>query len=124
MQNLKGHVNVLTLRSEKELEGVDEKKNESKESEKTQPTCEFLEEEKEKTYVPSPSYKPHIPFPQRSAKAKIKKHFKKFVEIFKNVYINIPFIEELFQISYYTQFFKNIISNKQKLEDTETIMLT
>ncbi|XP_073222385.1 uncharacterized protein [Cicer arietinum] len=46
-------------------------------SEKTQPSSERIDEEKENPYVPLAPYKPPIPFPQRFAKAKIEEQFRK-----------------------------------------------
>lgn len=71
MQNLKRHVNVITLRSKIELEDADEENNKSKKSVKNQPTCEVVKKEKEEPYAPPPPYKRHIQFPQRIAKTKM-----------------------------------------------------
>lgn len=53
----------------------------------------------------------------------IEDHFRKFVKVLKNLYINIYFTKGLSQMSSYAKFFKEILSNKQKLEDTETVLL-
>lgn len=68
------------------------------------PAKEVVKEEKKESYVPPPPYKPFIMFAQRLTKAKIEDHFRKFVEILKRLYINIPLIEVLSQILYYVIF--------------------
>lgn len=69
-------------------------------------------------------YVPPIPFPQRLRKHKLDKQFEKFLEVFKKLHINIPFAEALSQMSSYAKFMKEILSNKRKLEEHETVMLT
>ena len=43
--------------------------------------------------------------------------------MFKKLHINIPFAEALEEMPKYTKFMKNILRNKRKLEDYETMML-
>ncbi|XP_058726201.1 uncharacterized protein LOC131597525 [Vicia villosa] len=81
-------------------------------------------EEKEAPYVPPPTYKPHIPYPQRTEKSKSIGQFKKFVELLKQLNITIPFIEAITQIPSYAKFLKEILSNRKKIEDSETVTLT
>ena len=52
------------------------------------------------------------------------KQFAKFLEVFKKLHIDIPFTEALAQMSTYMKFMKDILSNKRKLEDFETVALT
>lgn len=44
--------------------------------------------------------------------------------MFKKLHINIPFADALAQMPSYAKFMKDILSNKRKLEDHETVMLT
>ena len=67
---------------------------------------------------------PPMPFPQRLKKKNQDKQFSKFIEIFKKLHINIPFADALQQMLSYAKFLKEILSNKKKLEDEETVMLT
>ncbi|XP_022891706.1 uncharacterized protein LOC111406525 [Olea europaea var. sylvestris] len=69
------------------------------------------------------AYVPPIPFPQRLQKHKLDKQFHKFLYVIKKLYINIPFAEALAQMPSYAKFMKDILSNKRKLEDNETVML-
>ncbi|KAG8649385.1 hypothetical protein MANES_08G082266v8, partial [Manihot esculenta] len=83
---------------------------------------EVVEEPKVEVVVPS--YKPPIPFPQR-LKINIEvKNFLKFLEVFKKLLINIPFTEVLDQMPSFAKFLKEILSNKRRLDDQETVMLT
>ncbi|XP_058760778.1 uncharacterized protein LOC131634138 [Vicia villosa] len=81
-------------------------------------------EEKEAPYIPPPPYKPPIPYPQRLEKSKNIGQFKKFVELLKQLNITIPFTEAITQMPSYAKFLKEILSNKKKLEDNETVTLT
>ena len=54
----------------------------------------------------------------------MKKQFSKFLDAFKKLHINIPFVDALEQIPSYVKFIKEILSNKRKLKDSETVKLT
>ncbi|XP_022859548.1 uncharacterized protein LOC111380266 [Olea europaea var. sylvestris] len=85
---------------------------------------EDLEKSKDKAKSTVNPYGPLIPFPQRLKKQKMEQQYKKFLEVFKNLHINIPLADALFQMPSHAKFLKDIISNKCKLEDHETVMLT
>ncbi|KAL5572277.1 hypothetical protein UlMin_021874 [Ulmus minor] len=65
-----------------------------------------------------------IPFPQRLRKKNLDKQFSKFLNIFKSLHINLPFVEMLEQMPKYTKFLKDVLSNKRKLEECEAVALT
>ena len=65
-----------------------------------------------------------IPYPQHLKKNKLDKKFTKFMEVFKKLHINIPFADALEQMPSYVKFMKNIMSNKRRLSDFETVNLT
>lgn len=69
-------------------------------------------------------YEPPIPFPQRLRNHQYEQQYKKFLEVFTKLDINIPFVEALFKMPGYAKFPKDILSKKQKLEEHETVMLT
>jgi len=58
------------------------------------------------------------------AKAKLDLQFRKFLKVLKKLYINIPFTEALSQMPSYAKFLKEILSNKRKLEEYKTTVLT
>ncbi|XP_050897504.1 uncharacterized protein LOC127104366 [Lathyrus oleraceus] len=137
--NPKGHTNAITLRSGIELDEPTNPRiqnpamyqNFGKGTEKVnKPTNDGKKDEsreakdKEPIYVPSPPYKPPVPYPQRLVKSKNEGQFKKFVELLKKLNITIPFIEAITQMPSYAKFLKEILSNRKKLEDDKTVMLT
>ena len=65
-----------------------------------------------------------IPYPQRLKKHKLDKKFTKFMEVFKKLHINIPFGDALEQMPSYVKFMKDILSQKRRLADFETVNLT
>ncbi|XP_024043233.1 uncharacterized protein LOC112099933 [Citrus clementina] len=64
------------------------------------------------------------PFPQRFQKQKQDKHFSKFLEVLKQLHINIPFVEALEQMPNYVKFLKDILVRKRRLGKFETVVLT
>ncbi|XP_062080847.1 uncharacterized protein LOC133785642 [Humulus lupulus] len=130
---------VIDLRSGKEIEGgvtkdkkilpmVDNKiKSESV-------VCEIEKEEivaknniNEKPTMKKdnpPMYQPLLPYPQRFLKKNLDEKFAKFLEIFKKININIPFVDALEKMSSYVKFIKEVMSKKRKFEDYDTVKLT
>ena len=47
-----------------------------------------------------------------------------FIDIFKKLHINIPFLEALENMPSYVKFMKKILASKKKLEEYGTIALT
>ena len=54
-----------------------------------------------------------ISYPQRLKKNKLDKQFTKFMEAFKKLHINIPFIDALEHMPSYVKFMKDILSKKR-----------
>lgn len=50
--------------------------------------------------------------------------YTEFLEFFKKLCINIQFVDVLIQMPSYAKFLKDILSNKHKLEEHETVTLT
>ncbi|XP_052198364.1 uncharacterized protein LOC127805652 [Diospyros lotus] len=129
--NPKEQVNAITTRSGVQLPEIHVKRpGVAKQNGIIQEITDQLEEsdvaaEQEKV-IPSPvkPYVPPIPFPQRLSKHKMDKQFEKFLEVFKKLHINIPFADALAQMPSYMKFMKEILSNKRKLEEHETVNLT
>ncbi|XP_070040758.1 uncharacterized protein [Nicotiana tomentosiformis] len=69
-------------------------------------------------------YMPALPFLQKQRREKLDKQFRHFLEVLKQVHVNLPFIEVLSQIPVYAKFLKEILSNKRKLEETSDVKLT
>jgi len=117
-------MNSVTLRNGKQLEGPIGKANPSEiEKESSEPQVEGTKIEGEKQITPPP-FKPKIPFPQRFAKTKLDKQFKKFIEMMNKIYIDVPFTDVLTQMPTYAKTLKEILSKKRKIEEDETVNLT
>ncbi|XP_058762884.1 uncharacterized protein LOC131636270 [Vicia villosa] len=77
---------------------------------------------KEKEVEPKPTIK--LPFPKRNKKkGQHEKNFEKFLEMFKKLELNIPFLEALEQMPTYAKFMKDIILKKRTI-DRDPIILT
>ena len=70
------------------------------------------------------AYTSKVPFPQRLQKAKREEQFSKFLEIFKKIKINIPFVEAITQMPNYAKFLKDILSKKKKISEEGIVSLT
>ena len=111
-----------------EEERVEEKSEESVEEEVVEKEKQASAQPTSSNDTPQPSqvkaFVPPIPYPQRLKKYKEAQSFAKFLEVFKKLHINIPFAEALAQMPTYVKFLKELLSNKRKLEEFETVALT
>ena len=64
-----------------------------------------------------------IPYPQHLKKRKLEKQFTKFLEVFKKLHVNIPFVDALEKMPNYVKFMKEILSNKRRLSNFEIVNL-
>ena len=71
---------------------------------------------------PSP-YVLLVPYPQRLQKAKLDKQFTKFLEVFKKLHINIPFVDALAQMPNYVKFVKKYSQRKGSLKNSRLLHL-
>ena len=65
-----------------------------------------------------------MPYPQRLKKKEHDQQFAKSLERFKTLHINMLLVECLAQMPKYAKFLKELISNKKKLQEFETVTLT
>ncbi|XP_019248644.1 PREDICTED: uncharacterized protein LOC109227906 [Nicotiana attenuata] len=135
-KNPKEHLKFITLRSGKELDEpyadkqeknqieqqVDMGKNIEKPSEPSKEKEIKNKEEKISEKMAAPPVT--IPFPQKMKREKVDGQFAKFLEILKQIHINIPFTDALLQMPSYAKFLKEILSSKKKLEEVYVVMLT
>ncbi|KAL5560607.1 hypothetical protein UlMin_036818 [Ulmus minor] len=121
-RNPREEANAITLRSGKELEKSKEASKQAIEEDtsvsKNQPATTTIEQP-----LPKPSTNA-VPFPQRLRKQNLDKQFSKFIDIFKSLHINLPFVDMLEQMPKYAKFLKEVLSNKRRLEGNEKVMLT
>ena len=130
------HVKAVTLRSGKELAMQEQSPvTEEVETEKViqpgQNDNTDIEQPQEKQSVgntteakDNPQPIALISYPQHLKKHKLNKQFTKLMEAFKKLHINIPYIDALEQMPTYVKFMKDILSQKRRLADFETVNLT
>ncbi|XP_022155224.1 uncharacterized protein LOC111022366 [Momordica charantia] len=70
------------------------------------------------------SFAPIPPFPQRLAMKNQETQFRKFLDILKQLHINIPLVDALEQMLNYAMFQNDIVSRKKKLGELEMIAMT
>ncbi|XP_074377951.1 uncharacterized protein LOC141719468 [Apium graveolens] len=75
-------------------------------------------------HAPIKPYIPLIPFPQRLKNSKLEKQYEKFLKMFLEIHISIPFADALAQMPLYVKFMNEVLSNRKKLKEVETITLT
>ncbi|XP_052209216.1 uncharacterized protein LOC127812732 [Diospyros lotus] len=68
-------------------------------------------------------YVPPLPFPQR-LKQHQNQQFAKFFKMLKKLHINIALVDSITQVPSYAKFLKEILANKRKLAEFETIKLS
>ncbi|XP_070056750.1 uncharacterized protein [Nicotiana tomentosiformis] len=71
----------------------------------------------------APLPKPPPPYPQRLAKKNGENQFKKFIDMMKNLSINVPLVEALEKMPGYAKFMKDLVTKKRSI-NFETIKVT
>ena len=65
-----------------------------------------------------------VPFLQRLQKEKMEEQFSRFLDMFKKIEINIPFVEALAQMPNYAKFLKDNLSKKRMFTKEGVVNLT
>ena len=122
------HVKAVTLRSGIELaipgqppvigeveteEVIQTNQNDKTEKEQPQEKKSVEEEIEAKDRPATTEPIAPIPYPQCLKKNKLDKQFTKFMEVFKKLHINIPFVDALEHMPSYVTFRKDILSKKR-----------
>src|SRR4051812_24286270 len=137
-KNPREHVNAITLRSgtrydeppmKTSTEVAKEREIPPTEKEVNDEVNEQEEKEKERKRVEEgvQKYKEkydRISFPSRLKKQTEDTHYRKFLEMFRSLHINIPFADVLEQMPRYAKYLKEMITKKRKWAQHETVMLT
>ncbi|XP_017227639.1 uncharacterized protein LOC108203313 [Daucus carota subsp. sativus] len=132
--NAQEHCKAITLRSGRELPEVrvpelSDATLPPKKRKSYQTTVKIAEKivDDPKEYIAPKAhvkqYVPPIPFPQRLTNRKLEKQYEKFLKMFREIHISIPFADALAQMPRYAKFMKQVLSNRKKLEAVETISL-
>ncbi|GJX98584.1 hypothetical protein Tco_0355603 [Tanacetum coccineum] len=72
---------------------------------------------------PLKAYKLKILYPQRLRKEKMEERYAKFIDLIKEVRINIPLVDVLAGMPNYGKFLKDLVSNKSKMEQISVAFL-
>ncbi|XP_070050456.1 uncharacterized protein [Nicotiana tomentosiformis] len=56
-----------------------------------------------------------LPFPQKLCREKLDKQFERFLDVLKQVHVNLPFTEVLSQMPAYAKFLKEILTKKRTI---------
>ncbi|VFQ74606.1 unnamed protein product [Cuscuta campestris] len=139
--NPREHLNAVTLRSGKEVQGVGQSTEPTLEDESeveliSQPTEEKKKEpenkEERKDKEPSQSQHPNsnllpkkvtVPFPSRVKKKNDDQAFKKFLDIMGQVEVKLPLIDVLTEMPKYAKFIKDLVMHKKDWEGVSMINL-
>nr|XP_029148293.1 uncharacterized protein LOC114925198 [Arachis hypogaea] len=78
---------------------------------------EPMEKEVLKPYVPK------APFPQRLRGGEKERTYSRFLDIFKSLHVNIPFIEALQQMPIYIKCTKELLTKKSTLKEGQTVVM-
>ncbi|XP_022001718.1 uncharacterized protein LOC110899151 [Helianthus annuus] len=65
----------------------------------------------------------YVPFPSRLKNQKYSREYGQFLDIFKQLKINLPFIEALQPMPKYAKFLKDLLRNKEKLGELSNVPL-
>ncbi|XP_062103859.1 uncharacterized protein LOC133814974 [Humulus lupulus] len=71
-----------------------------------------------------PMSKPPPPFPQHFQKQQQDGQFQRFLDVLKQLHINIPLVDALEQMPNYVKFLKEILTKKRRLGEFEMVALT
>ncbi|XP_038889254.1 uncharacterized protein LOC120079150 [Benincasa hispida] len=133
--NRKEQCHAVTLRSGKSLvkRTVNPRNNNPSTKHTTRPKAFEDQEERtsDSTSHPNPStsnagalaVQLKAPFPIRLLKKNDEQQFKRFLELIRNMRINIPLIEVLEQMLKYVKFLKDILTKKRRVSETKVIAL-
>ncbi|XP_076891319.1 uncharacterized protein LOC143542665 [Bidens hawaiensis] len=69
-------------------------------------------------------YKPKVPYPGRLQMDRDEEQNAKFLELLKQLHLNVPFLEALTQMPKYAKFLKDILTNKQNLAEVSSVSLS
>ncbi|XP_009782871.1 uncharacterized protein [Nicotiana sylvestris] len=132
--NPKAFLNAVSLRNGRQLEEVQSKKSKQVTFDERPATIESTSEKYKESKKPAGEAmaeqpppvvaRPPPPFPQRLQKVKDDAAYKKFLDILKQVQINIPLVDILQEVPKYAKYIKEIVANKRRLTEFETVALT
>lgn len=69
-------------------------------------------------------YQPKLPYLTKVKSDQQEKQYGKFLDMFKTLHINVPFIEALAQMPRYAKFLKEFLMDKIKLKEVSNVILS
>ncbi|XP_070039570.1 uncharacterized protein [Nicotiana tomentosiformis] len=114
----------VTLRNWRELVEVPKKKKELSGFEEERVPIPIEVDEKNKTESEHISERVPPLFPQRLRKKNDDHMFHKFLDMLKQIHLNIPLVDMLCDVPKYAKYIKDIVANKRRLTEFETVALT
>ncbi|CAL8163032.1 unnamed protein product [Prunus armeniaca] len=116
---------VITLRSGKEVERVDnEEINSTKTVAALSPKLTVPSDNSKVSSLVNHSITSKVPFPHRFLNSKNDQVSKDILETFRKVQVNIPLLDAIQQIPSYAKFLKELCKNKRKFKEHETVALS
>ncbi|XP_009618042.1 uncharacterized protein [Nicotiana tomentosiformis] len=117
-------VNAVTLRNGRELVEVPKKKKEQSGFEEERVPQPVEVDERNKIESEQISERVSPPFPQRLRKKNDDYMFHKFLDMLKQIHLNIALVDMLREVPKYAKYIKDIVANKRRLTEFETDALT
>ncbi|XP_058774814.1 uncharacterized protein LOC131649086 [Vicia villosa] len=124
VENQKGEV-VLDDEGEKSEEKVEEElvEKERKEKEGREKNDKKVKRNKKRNENVSTIPLQHLPYPHVQSRKEDARRYARFMDIFKQLHVNIPFSEALEKMPKYAKFMKQMLTKKKKYTDEETVVL-
>ncbi|XP_070015426.1 uncharacterized protein [Nicotiana sylvestris] len=118
-------VSAITLRTGRELEEVSSKKK-NKQIPEGELILKATQEVRKDDTISAPVNipRPPPPFPQRLQKKNDDRMFNKFLSMLNQIQLNIPLEDVIRDIPKYAKYIKDIVANKRRLTEFETVALT
>ncbi|CAN6554299.1 unnamed protein product [Malus baccata var. baccata] len=117
-------MNVVTLRSGKEVFEQDEASTETEKSPKDTELNKKDSDKVSKEVQNSFNSCVPIPFPRRFMKSKKEQTDKEILDTFRKVQVNLPLLDAIKQVPKYAKFLKELCTNKRRFNDQETVALS
>ncbi|XP_015947506.1 uncharacterized protein LOC107494940 [Arachis duranensis] len=109
---------------QEEIEGRSEEDQTTKKAQISKGDKNILEPQLQEKKERVRQYVPKLPYPQRFKKENEDKQYSKFLDIFKILSINIPFLEALEQMPLYAKFMKEVLTKKKSLKEEQIVEMT
>ncbi|XP_021734304.1 uncharacterized protein LOC110701027 [Chenopodium quinoa] len=116
VHSVSNNINSGTKEGLKEVLVEDERNDES--------LSEVLIETPREVRVEKDIVKPKLPYPQKFMRHKLDKQFVRFIDMFKQLHLSLPFTEVVTQMPNFAKFLKDILSGRRSCDVVETVNLT